>query len=217
MSAFAVAVAAGADGVELDVHLSRDGVPIVIHDATLERTTNGRGAVAATDLSVLRRLDAGSWFASRFAGEKLPTLAEVLDFISPQLRVNIEIKDTAAAAALLSLLPQFPRGRFVVSSFDHRVLLELNRHLPQLPLGFLLERRWWRSGAQRAATVAYGSLHPPQAAVSATMVATCRELGLPVYPWTVDDPARILALRQLGVAGVFTNDPAGVRAALAPL
>src|SRR5512134_1609461 len=78
MAAFRAAEAAGADGIELDVHLSRDGVPVVIHDATLERTTTGTGRVAARSVAALQSLDAGSWFAPHFADEVLPTLEETL-------------------------------------------------------------------------------------------------------------------------------------------
>ena len=89
MAAFSAAVELGADGLELDIHLSRDGIPVVIHDESLERTTDGQGLVADASLEQLQQLDAGGWFSPEFAGESLPTLAEVLSAFSGKLRMNL--------------------------------------------------------------------------------------------------------------------------------
>src|SRR5438034_7470028 len=93
LAAFTEAVRLGANAIELDVHLTADGVPVVIHDATVERTTNGRGEVAAMTSKDLRRLDAGAWFSSRFRGERIPTLEESLEFARGRCALNIEIKE----------------------------------------------------------------------------------------------------------------------------
>jgi glycerophosphoryl diester phosphodiesterase len=90
--AYNEAIAAGADVIELDVRLSEDGVALVMHDATLERTTNGCGSIAATKAARIKELDAGSWFDPRFAGERVPTLVEALDCCRDRARVNIELK-----------------------------------------------------------------------------------------------------------------------------
>ncbi len=127
MAAFRAAEAAGADGIELDVHLSRDGVPVVIHDETIDRTTDGRGAVRRMSTGELRRLDAGGWFAAEFAGERLPELAEVLSWAGDRQRLNVEIKGADAGIAVLRQLRDFPQARVLISSFDHRLLQELRR------------------------------------------------------------------------------------------
>jgi glycerophosphoryl diester phosphodiesterase len=119
LAAFRAAEAGGADGLELDVQLSRDGVPVVLHDATVDRTSDGRGAVAELTLTELRRLDVGTWFAPAFAGERLPTLEEVLAWGGRRLRFNIEIKDAAAGQAVLQQVRCHPRTAVLVSSFDH--------------------------------------------------------------------------------------------------
>ncbi len=211
MAAFAAAEAAGAEGIELDVHLSRDGVPVVIHDDRLERTTNGQGRIAAARLHELRRLDAGSWYGAAFAGERLPTLGEVLEWAADRLRINIEIKSSAAGKAVLGVLRDFPRARVLVSSFDHRLLAALRRDAPELPLGFLVDSRFWRTSLRRALASGAESFHPRQDTVSRAMLGACRGAGLAVHPWTVDDPERLAELVRMGVDGVFTNDPSMVR------
>lgn len=208
--AFAAAEAAGADGIELDVHLSRDGVPVVIHDERVERTTDGRGRVAGLSLAELRRLDAGGWFSPRFAGEPIPVLEEVLDWAGDRLRLNIEIKEAAAGQALLDLLPRYPRVRVLVSSFDHRLLAELRRRDGNLPLGFLFEEDGWHRVLRRALACGAESLHPRADRVSRPLLAACKRAGLALCPWTVDDPGHIRALRRLGIDGLFTNDPFAV-------
>ena len=211
LAAFGAALEAGADGIELDVHLSRDGVPVVLHDDTLERTTNGRGAVLAVPARDLLRLDAGGWFSPRFRGEGIPTLAQVLLWAGERLRLNIEIKSAAAGAAVLDLLGDFPGLHPLVSSFDHGLLERLRHRSGDLALGFLTESRFWRRALRRARLCRAESLHPRQDLVSRPLLEACRRAGLAVYPWTVDAPGRLETLWRAGVDGVFTNDPAGVR------
>lgn len=207
LAAFAAAEAAGADGIELDVHLSRDGVPVIIHDDTVDRTTSGRGEVGRLRLDELRSLDAGSWFSPSFAGEPIPTLEEVLHWAEGRLRLNLEIKDYLAGQIVLELLSHYPNDRILVSSFDHRVLESLRRVDPELPLGFLVDSMFWRRAVRRAVAAGAVCLNPRHDLVSRPMLATCRHYGLKVYPWTVDALKRIDGLARLGVDGIFTNDP----------
>ncbi len=211
LSAFRRALEAGADGIELDIHLSRDGVPFVIHDDTLERTTDGSGTVAEATSKVLRTLDAGSWFAPGFAGEPLPTLEAVLHLLAGRLRVNVELKDARAGMAVLDLLRQFPQADVVVSSFNHGLLALLRRVAPDLPLAVLQDAGDWHRALARAVSLRACAFHPHVDLVNRPLLAACRRLQLPVFPWTVDDPCRARALTRIGVAGLFTNDPAGLR------
>ena len=118
--------------------LTRDGIPVIIHDDTLERTTSGRGAVADSDLADLRRLDAGSWFDPRFAGETVPTLAELLALVAALgLGLNLEIKpsagrnaETAAAALAVLGAARPPRDRLLLSSFEPECLEVAQRLAP---------------------------------------------------------------------------------------
>jgi len=210
LAAFRRALAAGADGIELDVHLSRDGVPVVIHDDTLERTTDGTGRVAAHPLDRLQMLDAGAWFAAHFAGEPLPTLEATLRLLAGRLRLNLEVKDARAGMAVLALLTRFPQADAVVSSFDHALLARLRRAAPDLPLAVLADRDW-HLAVGRARELRACALHPRADLVSRPLLAACRRLHLPVFAWTVDAPAQARAFARIGIAGLFTNDPALLR------
>lgn len=207
MSAFRAAEAAGVDGIEFDVRLSRDGVLVVIHDETVNRTTDGRGRVSRMSIRELQTLDAGTWFDPAFAGERLPTVEEVLSWAGERLRLNLEIKDKDAVAPVLELLRSFPRSRVLVSSFDHDLLFRLRRTDPLLPLAFLLDSPFWRSTLKKASACGAESLNPRQDRVSRMMVAASHRLGLGVIPYTVDDPERFDDLLRLGVDGVFSNMP----------
>lgn len=210
MAAFRAAEAAGADGIELDVHLSRDGIPVVIHDEIVDRTTDGRGQVARMTAGQLRRLDAGGWFGPAFTGERLPTLEEVFAWADDRLRLNIEIKAVAAGLAVIELLRAYPRVRALVSSFDHSLLERLRRQDPELPLGFLVDSRFWRRAVQRAVDSRAESVHPRVDLLSRPLLALCQRHALAVHCWTVDRPDLCFSLRRRGVAGVFTNDPASI-------
>ena len=210
LAAFRAAEADGADGIELDVHLSRDGVPVVIHDDTLERTSDGRGPVGEINLAELRRLDAGSWFGAAYAGEGVPTLAEVFTWAEDRIRINVEIKDAAAGRKVCELLQAYPQVRVLVSSFDHRLLAQLRRVAPLLPLGFLCDSLFWHRALSRAVAAGAESFHPRLDRTGRHLIQACQGKGLRVYPWTVDSPRQALRLWRLGIDGLFTNHPAAL-------
>jgi len=207
LAAFQEALKQGAHGIELDVHLSSDGIPVVIHDETVDRTTNGRGVVCDMPVGDLRCLDAGCWFDSRFAGEKIPLLSEVLDWAGDRLKLNLEIKAFAAGTKILELLPDFPKAEVVISSFQHRLLRRLRQSHATLPLAFLSDSSLWHLALRQAAQCGAQSWHPRIDRLSRAMLRQAHQRGLLVYPWTVDDPAQIRSLQQHGVDGVFTNFP----------
>lgn len=211
LAAFRRALECGADGIELDIHLSADGVPVVLHDDRLERTSDGSGAVADRTVAELAELDAGSWFSPEFAGEPLPTLEETLGLLAGRLRLNLEVKDSQAGMAVLDLLRGFPGADTVISSFDHALLAKLRRAAPDQPLAVLLEDSRWRQALARAEALRACALHPHDALIGRPLLAACVRLQLPVIPWTVDDPVRARTLVRMGVAGFFTNDPGRLR------
>lgn len=215
LSAFAIACAAGADGLELDVHLSRDGAAVVLHDETVDRTTNGRGLVANFTLRELQELDAGSWFSPRFAGERLPSLVEVLESFSGRIALNLEVKQVSAGQAVLDLLRRYPHAEVLVSSFDWSLLVKLRRLDAGLPLAVLLETRDWHRALAAASRINAVALHPRADLLSRPLLTACRRLDLPVVPWTIDRPRQLSRLWRRGVAGVFTNDPGALRRAWA--
>lgn len=215
LTAFRLALADGADGVELDVHLSADGVPVVIHDATLERTTDGKGAVADCAAQELSRLDAGSWFSADFAGEPVPTLREVLALLSGRLRVNVEIKGAAAALAALDVLKEFPGTDVVFSSFDQSVLRELRLVDARVPLAVLSDEAGWHRLIPLALELRASAVHRRADLVSRPLLAAARAAGLPVFAWTVDAPDQARSLQRAGITGLFANDPVALRTACA--
>ena len=213
LAAFTAAVESGADGLELDIHLSRDGVPVVIHDETLDRTTDGCGSVAEMTWQQLRLLDAGSWFSAAFAGESIPTLKEVLTVFSGRLRLNLELKEFHAGVAVLELLNQYPSADIVVSSFDYGLLRRLRSLDDQLPLAVLFDAGNWHYAVQVAKDLSACSFNPAANMVTRPMIATCAQAGIPVFVWTVDHESVAKSLIRAGVPGFFTNDPSTLKAA----
>jgi len=211
LAAFAAALAAGADGIELDVQITRDGVPVVLHDDRLDRTTDRCGRVRALTLRQVRQADAGGWFHAGFRGERVPTLQEVLDWAGDAIALNLEIKDAAVAGAVLALLRLYPAARVLVSSFDYRLLRRLRLAAPQLELAVLSDRRLWHGALREAVRLGARALHPRQDRFSAVMASLCRQRRLQVCPWTVDDPSAMRRLLRQGADGFFTNDPAAAR------
>ena len=204
LPAFNRAVELGAYGIELDVHLSRDGFPVVIHDDTVDRTTNGTGAVADLDLAELRSLDAGN-------GAGIPTLSEVLDLVEAHLHVDIEVKAAEAADAVLAETNTRPNLRFAISSFNHDVLRHVRAVSSDIELWPLT------IGATDDALKTAVDVGAPNIAiydrfVNAEIVEFVRSQGQNCWVWTVNDPERALALVDLGVVGICTDDPAAVLA-----
>ncbi|MBP2311683.1 glycerophosphoryl diester phosphodiesterase [Azospirillum soli] len=211
----------GAAWVEVDVMLTRDRVPVLIHDDTLERTTSGTGPVPDLTLAELRRLDAGSWFDPRFAGETVPTLEDALALIRDLgLGLNLEIKpypgqDVATAEAAIATLKRlWPAGRPLLLSSFEVPCLEVARDLaPDIPRGYLL----WDPPADWAAIadrIGAATLNVDQERQTAGTVAVYRATGRPVLAYTVNDPRRANELFDWGVAGVFTDAPGRLAAAL---
>ena len=215
LAAFRLAMAQGAAIVECDVHLSADGVPIVIHDERVDRTTDGSGEVSSLTLAELRRLDAGGWLNGRFAGEHIPTLDETLELCAGRARVFVELKRGGGQALVEVALGAIARSacEVAVISFGPDEVTGVARVRPDLPLGFLLGKAHVNQhGAPRALTVARelgaGFISPQHDVVDSAFVAAAHAAELPVSVWTADDPARIRALADLGVDAITTNVPA---------
>lgn len=215
LPAFAAALEMGVDGIELDVHLSRDGRLVVIHDFALETTTNGRGLVAAHTAAELAQLDAGSHFSPTFAGVGVPTLDEVFDLVGDRCMVNVEVKSEEldggnAADALAELLrARALHEQVIVSSFNPITLIKLRWLEPKLALGLLfeqalpphLQQAWLSPILQPQA------LHPWAPTVEEPFMAWARTQGLPVNVWTVNEPAEARRLAALGVNALITDLP----------
>lgn len=212
LRSFQLAFEQGADAIELDVHLSADGELVVIHDPTINRTTNGTGAVADLTLSELKRYDAGRWFDDQFAGEQIPTLLEVLQIVPKNSMVNIEIKAVTGGALEAKLVALLRRTgmmeQAVVSCFNHKVLKQLKEIAPEAKIGLLYSANWvdHRICAQGFGAPVF-SLHPHYRMIDLDDVRLATEAGLKVYPFTMNDEASMRAFIQAGVSGIITDFP----------
>jgi glycerophosphoryl diester phosphodiesterase len=221
LAAFEAAVIAGAAMMEMDVALTRDRHPVVIHDDSVDRTTDGTGGVSALTLAELRKLDAGSWFDPRFAGQRIPTLAAVLDLTRGRIQVNIEIKASAfepqkpgdaVERQVLDAIRRFSMvDDVVVSSFEPRILERLSAAAGPLPrLALLTETPFSRADLNRCRAISAWSLNPDHSRVSRVMTETLHREGIRVLAFTVNDRKTAASLLDLGVDGFFTDDPVGL-------
>lgn len=213
LAAIRTGAAAGFRMVEFDVMLSRDGVPLLIHDETLERTTDGHGRVCEHDFAALQRLDAGGWHSPAFAGERLPSLEQALDLLRAlDLDANIEIKPargfeqvTGEAAARL-IAARWPSDRQppLLSSFDFSALDAARRVAPHLPRALLFEEvpDDWRAQMQAHDAM---SIHCDHSRLSDERTRDIVSAGVPLRCYTVNDAARAAALIGAGVSGLFTD------------
>lgn len=208
----------GADAVEIDVHLSADGIPVLIHDDSVDRTTDGHGPVASLTLAELRRLDASA--RSRFEtfrGEKVPTLAEVLELTRARALLVIEIKPPGIEQPVLEAVRVAEALDWaMVWSFHPGVVSEIRRREPRLPAGLLtlslsdaIAQQALELGAQ-----AVGVFHQN---VSDERVRLAHRKSLAVHAWTADHLPEIRRLAVAGVDGIVTNFPDRARSLLRSL
>lgn len=225
MSAFRKAIEAGADGIEFDVQLSRDGVPVIIHDDTLRRT--GLRPERVVDLSAeeLQNVDAGSWFSSttEYRGEKIPTLQQLLeDFSNNNALLYLELKCTASripeiVSATADLLEKYSIGdRTVVECFDLPAIEAMKQRAPDIKTAALFEPRLsnpstllsGQSLVARAVATGADEIALHHSLANKRTIQAARDIGLKVVVWTVDDPRWIQRSQDRGVDCLITNDPA---------
>ena len=208
LAAFTLALAQGADGVELDVQLCADGVPIIIHDTTVDRTCDGTGRVADLSLAELRLLTIDN-------DHPIPTLDDLFATFGRRTLYNVELKalgrggDALAAAVARAIAAHGVAEQVLISSFSPFTLRAARRHLPPgVPLALLRERRATRAAH---ALLRAAADHPHHPLIDEALMAWARWRGLRVNAWTVDDPAEARHLLQLGVHGIITNRPGEIR------
>ncbi len=215
LAAFNLALDMGADGVELDVTLTKDGVPVIIHDDTVDRTTDGHGPIQQMTLAQVKCLDAGSKFDPKFAGERIPTLAQALKGVGQRGIVNIELKgmskkDDGLEKAVLAVIEDCRMAdRVLLSSFNPFALRRMAALDPRLPRGLLYgsdqsiyyRRAWLRPLARPTA------LHPQSTMIDRPFMLWARGKGYEVNTWTVNEPEEMQRLFRLGVNGFITNKP----------
>jgi glycerophosphoryl diester phosphodiesterase len=217
LAAFVLALQHGAEAVELDVKLTADGAVMIIHDQTVDRTTDGTGNVAELPLSVLKKFDAGSYFDIAYRGEPIPTLNEFFDVVGYRTFTNVELTNYASPRddlpdKVVELVKKHNLiERVMFSSFNPRALQRAQALLPEVPVGLLTLPGWkgWplRSWLGRKLVPGYQALHPEKGDVTANLVNDVHRRGHRIHVWTVNNPDEMSCLLALGVDGIFTDDP----------
>jgi glycerophosphoryl diester phosphodiesterase len=215
LAAFDLAITQKADAIELDVKLSADGHVVVMHDSTVDRTTDGTGKVSHLPLSALKELDAGSYFDIAFRGEAIPTLEEVLDAVGRRVPINIELTNYASptdhlpAKAAEQVIRHGLERQVMFSSFNPLALLRVRRYLPKVPIGLLglagVAGVWTRTRV--ASLVPHEALHPWVGDVNETLIKVTHSRGRRLHVYTVNDPEQMRRLFSWGADGIFTDDP----------
>jgi len=225
LAAFQAALDADADGIELDITRCATGEIVVIHDDTLDRTSDGSGRVVETPFSALRDLDAGSWFAPRFAGQRIPTLEEVLDLVDHRLLVAVEIKGRdLRGTGLEAEVAEMVRSRglqreVIISSFNPMALVRIRRAAPELQRGLICApiRLAPFGGIAARWLVRPQALHLHHSQVDAGTLRRARRSGYRISVWTVNDARTMAEMIELGVDGIITNRPRRLRELLGSL
>ncbi len=214
---FGIAIDLGADFVEFDIHFSKDRELVVIHDSSVDRTTNGTGKVIDLTVDELKHFDAGQ-------GEEIPTFQEVINLCKGKIGMQIEIKESGMAGATLEIINKNGiQDQVLISSFKHNELEEIHAMSPETPTATLepsgvgwatqwISTRIWPSvlskNAQSKGAIA---THPFALVVTDRMIQKATKRHIRVHPWTVDDPDRMKRLLKWGVHGLITNDPRTLR------
>ncbi len=215
LASFKLALAQGADAIELDAKLSADAQVVVCHDPTLDRTTDGTGDLSKKTLAELRALDAGSSFSVKFKGEKIPLLEEVFESLGKKIFINVELTNyTTPHDALVEkvcalVIKHGLESSVLFSSFLASNLKKAFRLLPNVPRG-LLARGGWRGAWARSFGFTFGdyaALHPYLSDVNAQQIQRVHKRKRRVHVWTVSETEAIKRLKDWGADGLFTVDP----------
>ena len=215
-ASFEGAMQAGCDMIELDVTLSRDRKVVVIHDDTLDRTTNGKGPVLERTLEEIKRLDAGSWFAPRFSAERIPELSEVMELTAGRCMLNIEIKQSAFEAGypidaiehqVVTLVrASGAMNRVIISSFDKRILERIAAMDAPPAIAYISDHGVDKRVLDMLLAMKAFSWHPSFKVLTRDQVDMLHTAGLKVFPWTINTRAEAEKVLALGVDGLICNE-----------
>lgn len=218
LSAFQAAIDVQAEIVELDVSISKDGIPVVVHDKTVDRTTDFEGEVQSFSVEELKKMEVGAWFSEEFRGEEFPTLRESLELMKDQIAVNIEIKSEAVTDEInggivdkaLQIVKDLDMSSSVIfSSFDYRVMEHLNVLDTQIPKALLYEAS--QSGelmpSELVKKYQVDVFNCSYRQLTAEWIADLQTNQIPYLVYTVNEPELMKELLEKGVSGMFTDFP----------
>lgn len=208
LKAFEKAIELGADYVEFDVHISKDGEIVIMHDSTVDRTTGGKGTIEEMTLKELKDLDCGE-------GEKIPTLQDLIELAKDKIGLQLEIKAKGMAEKIVHLVREAGLiESIIISSFDHDELLEIKRIEPSIKLASLILGVKKKSSIKEAIDNGFHAIHPMDKFASSKFIASAHEHGIKVNVWTVDSKSKMRKLIEKGVDGIITNDVEAAREVL---
>lgn len=208
LSAFKKAIDIGATMIELDVRKTKDEELVVIHNSTLNKTSNGKGLVSSYRLDELKKFDMGGWFKPEFKGEKLPTLKEVLDLCKDKILLDIEIKSFNIEEKIIKLINEAGMGsKVIITSFIYNILKKIKKIDNKIKTGIIVLTGYSLRGIRKKrlnidAVVPHGGLF-----LSKNLVDMAHKEGLDVYVWTLNKYVWIKRALKFGVDGIITNHP----------
>lgn len=211
--AFEKAIEAGADMIEMDCRLSKDGHVVVIHDDRLDRTARAKGFVKGKTLRQLKKLDVGAWLKKSFKGERIQTLEEILEIVSGKVEINLEIKSVLHGPLGIELKVLFIVSHFdylertIFSSFDYQSLRRLRELAPDVRIGVLCGAGIKDNPFQAAREMNAYSLHIQREFATPHFLEEARELGLKSFVWTVNEAKEMEKFLSLGVDGIISDFP----------
>ena len=214
LAAFQKAIEVGVDGVECDVHCTADGEVVVIHDHSLDRTTDSKGNVRKMTLGEVKEADAGSWFDLQFAGERIPTLREALEVMKGKAVTVVEIKQEGIVDKVIKSIEDAGSvAEVVIISFHASALKDSQEINPRIPRSFLMggkraiEKRGDILKLIQQATELGGGLDLASKTVTPKLIKESHKRGVAVWAWTVDDEAEMEKLAEMGVDAITSNYP----------
>lgn len=218
MAAFDLAIKHRADAIEFDVKLSSDNKVVVIHDASVDRTTNGHGKISNLSISELQELDAGAKFSDQFIGEKIPTLSNVFESFRKQILMNVELTNYSTPFdglidEVAKLVKYYELENYIIfSSFLPGNLKKAQKLLPEVPCGLLAYSGWMGFYQRKYGwKKKYQALHPFIKEVNRPLVNALHQAGKRIHVWTVNGEENINRMLDLKVDGIFTDDPGILR------
>jgi len=221
IASFRRAMEVGADYIELDIRATSDGVAVVMHDATVNRTTDGAGRLADMTLEQVKSLDAGSWFALEYAGERVQTLSEVIALTGDRMPLSLEIKAYGVEEQAVAAIHKSGNRDSFISSFDESCLRCVRELDSQLPIELLVDHDPSHGGGignllRRAQELDACILAPSYGGITPDLVAAAAAAGIAVVCWTVDDRDDMRRMVDLGVQAITTNYPEVLKELLGP-